>query len=60
MSWIYVVLGIFGFLAVITLEDKAREFLLDKGAKLPKIIQFLLALVSAGAISLVIYYIRHI
>ncbi|WP_413303896.1 hypothetical protein AA0X95_27030 [Bacillus sp. 1P10SD] len=59
MSWHYVVIGIIGFLAVITLEDKAREFLLSKGNKIPKVIQFLLALVGAGAISLVIFYIRH-
>ena len=59
MTWFYIVLGFIGILAIITVEEKAKEYLIEKGHKLSRPIQLLLAMVGAGVISLVIYYIRH-
>lgn len=59
MTWFYIVLGFIGILAIITVEEKAKEYLIEKGHKLSKPIQLLLAVAGAGVISLVIYYIRQ-
>lgn len=59
MSWFYVVLGVVGFLAIIFVEEMAKDYLLKNGNKLSKPTQFLIALIGAGVISVIIYYIRH-
>ncbi|WP_223589280.1 hypothetical protein [Neobacillus bataviensis] len=59
MTWFYIALGFIGIVAIITIEEKAKEYIIEKGYKLSKPIQLLLAVVGAGLISLVIFYIRH-
>ncbi|MGG3468689.1 hypothetical protein ABES02_14560 [Neobacillus pocheonensis] len=59
MTWFYVVLGFIGIIAIITIEEKAKEYLIEKGHRLSKPFQLLLAMIGAGLISLAIFYIRH-
>lgn len=59
MTWLYIVLGFIGIIAIITIEEKAKDYLAEKGHKLSKPFQLLLAIIGAGVISVIIYYIRH-
>jgi hypothetical protein len=54
----YIALGIVAFITVFLIEEKAADYLREKGYKLSKPKQWGLALIAAGIIPVLIHYIR--